>query len=231
TANVPVSTADGEISTVSPDDSTATEALVYIRRCASKAKDKGKAIMQESEPPKKLKKRVQVQLSIDEELAKKVQEEEQARFNAEQEAKAMAEQEQERINFEAALELQRQLDKREEVPAKATQTHDIDWSDPAVLRYHAQQNRSFSVAKVRKNMVMYLKNQGGYKLRHFKGMSYEYIRPIFEKVWEQNQAFIPMGSEIEKEVMKRLGFDLQQEFSKPVKEEIVQQEDVKAKQI
>ncbi|GJT81781.1 putative ribonuclease H-like domain-containing protein [Tanacetum coccineum] len=33
-----------------------------------KAKDKGKAIMQESEPPKKIKKRVQVQMSVDEEL-------------------------------------------------------------------------------------------------------------------------------------------------------------------
>ncbi|GJY79401.1 hypothetical protein Tco_0485202 [Tanacetum coccineum] len=39
---------------------------------------------------------------------------------------------------------------------------------------------------------------------HFQGMGYEDIRPIFERVWDQNQAFIPMGSEIEKEVMKRL---------------------------
>ncbi|GJY85263.1 hypothetical protein Tco_0499289, partial [Tanacetum coccineum] len=46
---------------------------------------------------------------------------------------AMAEQEQERINFEATLELQRQLNEREEVPAKATQSQTIDWSDPTVL--------------------------------------------------------------------------------------------------
>ncbi|GKG28894.1 hypothetical protein Tco_0416259, partial [Tanacetum coccineum] len=44
-----------------------------------KAKDKGKAIMQESEPLNKVKKRVQVQMSMDEELAKKVFEEEQAK--------------------------------------------------------------------------------------------------------------------------------------------------------
>ncbi|GJZ88687.1 hypothetical protein Tco_0660469, partial [Tanacetum coccineum] len=56
------------------------------------------------------------------------------------------------------------------------------------------------------------------------------IRPIFERVWDQNQAFIPMGSEIEKEVMKRSGFDLQQESSKSVEEEIVQQDDVIAEQ-
>ncbi|GJT78942.1 hypothetical protein Tco_1045667 [Tanacetum coccineum] len=131
-----------------------------------------------------------------------------------------AEQEQERIDFEIALELQKQLDEREEVAAKVNQAHDIDWSDLAVLRYHTLQNKPFSVAEVRMNMCLYLKNQGGYKMSHFKGMSLEDIRPIFERVWDQNQAFIPMGSEFEKEVMKRLGFDLQQESSKPVVEEI-----------
>ncbi|GJV01142.1 DNA-directed DNA polymerase [Tanacetum coccineum] len=155
TTDVLVSTADAEVSTATHDVSTIAAALVYIRRSASKAKDKGNAIMREPEPPKKLKKRVQVQISVDEELARKVQEEEQA--------KAMAEQEQEMINFEAALELQRQLNEREEVPAEATQSQTIDWSDLAVLRYHALQNRPYSIAEVRKNMVMYLKNQAGYK--------------------------------------------------------------------
>ncbi|GJX83716.1 hypothetical protein Tco_0333197 [Tanacetum coccineum] len=40
-------------------------------------------------------------------------------------------------------------------------------------------------------------------------MSYEDIRPIFERVWDQNQSFVPKDSEIEKEVMKRSGFDFQ----------------------
>ncbi|GKA24282.1 hypothetical protein Tco_0710315 [Tanacetum coccineum] len=43
--------------------------------------------------------------------------------------------------------MQKELDKREEVVAETTQAHDIDWSDPDVLRYHAQQNRFFSKAK------------------------------------------------------------------------------------
>ncbi|GJV68369.1 hypothetical protein Tco_1483878 [Tanacetum coccineum] len=45
-------------------------------------------------------------------------------------------------------------------------------------------------------------------------MSYEDIRPIFERVWDHNQAFVPKDSEIEKEVMKRFGFNLQQEVVK-----------------
>ncbi|GKE34889.1 hypothetical protein Tco_1454211 [Tanacetum coccineum] len=52
--------------------STASE---LVSTAGVKVKDKGKAVMQESEPPKKIKKRVQVQMSIDEELAQKVHEE------------------------------------------------------------------------------------------------------------------------------------------------------------
>ncbi|GKA75058.1 hypothetical protein Tco_0781436 [Tanacetum coccineum] len=71
TANIAVSTVDAAVTTASASISTVStlrvstakdisgaETLVYIRRSASKVKDKGKAIMQESEPPKKIKKRV-----------------------------------------------------------------------------------------------------------------------------------------------------------------------------
>ncbi|GKF31313.1 hypothetical protein Tco_0101111, partial [Tanacetum coccineum] len=106
---------DAQTSTTGLGVSTASE---LVSTAGVKAKDKGKAVMQESEPPKKIKKRVQVQMSSDEELAQKLHEEEQARFNAEQEAKALAEQEellrlqqeQEKYDFEKALELQKQLD-------------------------------------------------------------------------------------------------------------------------
>ncbi|GKE63621.1 hypothetical protein Tco_1513988, partial [Tanacetum coccineum] len=84
---------------------------------------------------------------------------------------------------EIANQLQEEFDRarqEQEAIAEADQAHDIDWSDPAVLRYHALQNRSLSAAEFRKNMCMYLKNQGGYKHSHFKGMSYEDIRLIFE---------------------------------------------------
>ncbi|GJZ30929.1 hypothetical protein Tco_0575976 [Tanacetum coccineum] len=77
------------ISTTSPPKVTkvsTAEAYVYTRR---KSKDKGKAIMVEPATPKKVKKRTQVQLSMDEELARKMEEEKRARFNAEQEARAL----------------------------------------------------------------------------------------------------------------------------------------------
>ncbi|GJV62696.1 hypothetical protein Tco_1473524 [Tanacetum coccineum] len=49
-------------------------------------------------------------------------------------------------------------------------------------RYHALKMKPKTVAQARRNMVKYLKNQGNYKISDFKGMSYNEIRPIFEKV-------------------------------------------------
>ncbi|GJR92782.1 hypothetical protein Tco_0264956 [Tanacetum coccineum] len=69
-------------------------------------------------------------LSIDEELARKLEEEERIRFNVEQEARALQEEEEKRLNLEAARELQRQLDQRQDVPIQPTQTQGIDWNDP-----------------------------------------------------------------------------------------------------
>nr|GEW79017.1 hypothetical protein [Tanacetum cinerariifolium]GEW79792.1 hypothetical protein [Tanacetum cinerariifolium] len=155
------------------DDATLAETLLNIKR--SIAKDKGKGIMQETELPRKFKKREMIQLGLDEELAQKLHDEELAKETG------------------------------------------IDWNDPEVLRYHALQNRVFSKAKVRKNMCTYLKNQGGYKQSYFKRMKYEDIRPIFKRVWDQIHTFVPKDSEIEKEVMKRYGFNLQQESSKKQK--------------
>ncbi|GKD94717.1 hypothetical protein Tco_1374554, partial [Tanacetum coccineum] len=56
-ANIPITTTCAKISTASPEVTTASdsiedivaETLVYIRRSAAKAKDKGKAKMEESE--------------------------------------------------------------------------------------------------------------------------------------------------------------------------------------
>ncbi|GJT90309.1 hypothetical protein Tco_1079154 [Tanacetum coccineum] len=201
TANISVSTAS-----VTLEVSTAAANLVYIRRSAEKRKDKGKAIMKEDESVQKKAKKQLEQERLGHEKAIGLQEQ-------------INEEEKQRIarDAEIAKQLQEEFDRarqEQEVVAEADQAHDIDWSDPAVLRYHALQNRSFSVAEVRKNMCMYLKNQGGYKQSHFKGMSYEDIRPIFERVWDQNNAFVPKDSEIEKEVMKRPGFDFQQKSSK-----------------
>ncbi|GJZ88423.1 hypothetical protein Tco_0660205 [Tanacetum coccineum] len=84
--------------------------------------------------------------------------------------------------------------------------------DPSVLRYHALKNKYVSIAQARRNMITYLKNQRGYKESYFKRMSYNDIRPIFERVWDHVNTFIPIGSEVEKD------------SSKPTKEKMKEKE-------
>nr|GEY08755.1 uncharacterized mitochondrial protein AtMg00810-like [Tanacetum cinerariifolium] len=55
-------------------------------------------------------------------------------------------------------------------------------------------------------------------------MKYEDIRPIFDRVYDQVHTFLPKDSEIDKEIIKRAGFDLQQGSSK--KQRIIPNEDI-----
>ncbi|GJS61911.1 hypothetical protein Tco_0656695 [Tanacetum coccineum] len=166
--------------------------VVYGRRSKEARKDKGKAIMTEPEPEKKSKKLL----------------------------------EQERLGLEEAIRLQEQVDKEERaqiardeeiarqllaldeerVTTETKTTKDIDWNDPSVQKYWDMKNKPKSEAQARKNMIVYLKNQSNYKMKDFEGMSYDEIRPIFEKVWDFNHNFVPMDLEIEKEKKKPAEF-------------------------
>ncbi|GJW56899.1 RNA-directed DNA polymerase, eukaryota, reverse transcriptase zinc-binding domain protein [Tanacetum coccineum] len=134
------------------------------------------------------------------------------------EDESIDEEERKRIARDAkiAKQLQEEYDKagKKEAVTEVDIAYVIDWNDPSVIRYHALQNRPRSVAEVRKNMMVYLKNQGGYKMKDFKGMSYDDIRPIFEKVWDQIHSFVPMDSEEEVQRLKRAGQDVE---AKPAK--------------
>ncbi|GJX24689.1 hypothetical protein Tco_0230985 [Tanacetum coccineum] len=183
-----VSTGSGGVSTASELVSTA----------GVKANDKGKAVIQESEAPKKIKKRVQVQMSIDEELAQKVHEEEQARFNAEQEAKFKAEQEQERLDHETAMKIQEELDAAErqrmaQVHQAAQGFTDDEWDD-ILARVTADKDfvqqlqaglklrgTPMTPTQQKDYMSTYIKNQeGGYTLKQLKALLFEEVKEIFE---------------------------------------------------
>ncbi|GJW03621.1 putative reverse transcriptase domain-containing protein [Tanacetum coccineum] len=127
-----------------------------------------------------------------------------------------------RLSFAEAIRLQEQMDEEqraqiardEEIAgqwdeqegqramSEAKSSKKIDWNDPYVIRYHALKMKPKTVAQARRNMVKYLKNQGNYKISDFKGMSYNEIRPIFEKVWDFNQHIEPMDLEHGSERMK-----------------------------
>ncbi|GJV90544.1 hypothetical protein Tco_1538357 [Tanacetum coccineum] len=177
------------VSTAEEDISTAGRTVTYSRRSEEQRtrKDKGKAIMTESEPKKKSKKEIeQERLSF----AEAIRLEEQ--MNEEQRAQIARDE-----------EIARQWDEeeRQRAMSEAKSTKKIDWNDPSVIRYHALKMKPKTVAQARRNMIKYLKNQGNYKISDFKGMSYNEIRPIFEKIEEEE---VDTQKEI-KEVSKETG--------------------------
>ncbi|GKE05655.1 hypothetical protein Tco_1397673, partial [Tanacetum coccineum] len=136
---------DSTISLVQPEQDMEYDFdVIYIRRSVEKRKDKGKAIMKEDE-------------SVQKESRKKLEQERLVNEEAIRLQEQINEEENQRIARDAEIDkqLQEEFDRarqEQEVVAEVDQAHDIDWSDPAVLRYHALQNRSFSKAEVRKNM-------------------------------------------------------------------------------
>nr|GEW13693.1 putative ribonuclease H-like domain-containing protein [Tanacetum cinerariifolium] len=50
-------------------------------------------------------------------------------------------------------------------------------------------------AQAKKNMMIYLRNMVGFMMDYFKGMSYDDIRPIFEKYFNSNVAFLEKTKE------------------------------------
>nr|GFB44384.1 hypothetical protein [Tanacetum cinerariifolium] len=55
--------------------------------------------------------------------------------------------------------------------------------------------KSKDKAQARKNMMIYLNNVVGFKMDYFKGMSYDDIRPVFEKYFNSNVAFLQKTKE------------------------------------
>nr|GEX86883.1 hypothetical protein [Tanacetum cinerariifolium] len=60
----------------------------------------------------------------------------------------------------------------------------------AVMKYQALKRKPLTEAQARRNMIVYLKNMAGYKMDYFKEISYDKIRPLFTKYYNNNQAFL-----------------------------------------
>nr|GEU92563.1 hypothetical protein [Tanacetum cinerariifolium] len=67
--------------------------------------------------------------------------------------------------------------------------------DNAVKRYQALKRKPQTEGQARKNMMIYLRNVAGFKMDYFKGMNYDDIRPIFEKHFDSNVAFLQKTKE------------------------------------
>nr|GEV42650.1 hypothetical protein [Tanacetum cinerariifolium] len=91
-----------------------------------------------------------------------------------------------------------------EEPKPLKRQAQIEQDEAFARELEAQLNANINWNKViEKNMMVYLKNMAGFKIDFFKGMSYTDIRPIFEKHFNFNWAFLEKGEkEIEEEESK-----------------------------
>nr|GEX54063.1 hypothetical protein [Tanacetum cinerariifolium] len=84
-----------------------------------------------------------------------------------------------------------------------------------IKKYQSLKRKSIFVAQARKNMIVYLKNMVGYKMAYFKGMTYDQVRPIFEREYNKVQTFLKPDRD-EKPTKKRVAKEtlLQESFKK-----------------
>nr|GEV10451.1 putative ribonuclease H-like domain-containing protein [Tanacetum cinerariifolium] len=148
---------------INDGEETLAETLVSIKKSATK--DKVKAIMQESEPSNKIKKKEMMQISLDEEIAQR-----------------MLEEERESLSIEEKLRLLTEfIDKRKKILA--------------AKRAEQKRNKPPTQAQQRTYMSNYIKNMRGYTLKQLKQYSFEEIKMLFDQTMESIRNFVPMESE------------------------------------
>nr|GFC61654.1 hypothetical protein [Tanacetum cinerariifolium] len=88
-----------------------------------------------------------------------------------------------------------------------------------IRKYQSLKRKPISVAQARKNMIVYLKNMGGYKMEYFKGMTYDKVRPIFEREYNKVQTLFKPDKDVDEEPTKKrvAGETLLQESFKKLK--------------
>ncbi|GJW70788.1 hypothetical protein Tco_0127705 [Tanacetum coccineum] len=108
---------------------------------------------------------IQAMIEADEQLAARVQVEEQELYSIKEKSRLLVEMIAERKRLFAA---QRVAEQRSKPPTKT---------------------------QMRNKMCTYLKNMGGYKHNQVKGKSYEEIQKLFDKTYKQVNSFVPMASD------------------------------------
>nr|GEX85578.1 hypothetical protein [Tanacetum cinerariifolium] len=81
----------------------------------------------------------------------------------------------------------------------------------------SQQRRLMTKKQKREYYMSVIRSNLGWRVKDFKGMSFEEIEAKFSKVWKEVEDFIPIGSKEETERLKRKGLNLEQEQVKKQK--------------
>nr|GEX95821.1 hypothetical protein [Tanacetum cinerariifolium] len=113
------------------------------------------------------------------EKAKLLDEQIAQRLHDEEVQKATAKGKQEKADMQRALELQKQYDDKEEILIGV-------------------------LLLTKKNMKKYLKNMVGYKMEFFRGMTYDRVRPIFEREYKKVQTLFKQDKDVQEPKTKKV---------------------------
>nr|GEY99674.1 hypothetical protein [Tanacetum cinerariifolium] len=131
------------------------------------------------------------------------------------------------IDVDTAVEMDADIQGRMEEDVTAVKEINAAESEPTVFddeemqekhldnirKYHNLKRKPISVAQARKNMIVYLKNMARYKIAHFKGVTYDQVRSIFEREYNKVQTFLKPNKD--EEPIKKRGVEetlLQERF-------------------
>nr|GEV53744.1 hypothetical protein [Tanacetum cinerariifolium] len=93
------------------------------------------------------------------------------------------------------------------------------------MRYQALKRKPQTDAQARKNMMIYQRNMARFKMDYFKRMSYDDIRPIFEKYFNSNVDFLEKTKEqMEEEDSRALKRKIKSQAKKPAKKQKLDEE-------
>nr|GFA17580.1 hypothetical protein [Tanacetum cinerariifolium] len=208
-ANVSISTGSGVVPTASTTNSTATQIFATATTVTPYTRRNGKEKMVKTHTPKK-KKRLQEQIDI--QFAKELEEE-----SNETIAKHLEEYEQAatKLTIRERIELISELVKYQDHHSK-------------ILQYQAQQRKTRTKKQKRDFNMAVIRNNLGWKVKDFKGMSFEEVEAKFKTVWEQIKGGVSKISEGEVAWLKRKGIRSEQESAKKQKTSKEVPEEVKA---
>nr|GEY24951.1 hypothetical protein [Tanacetum cinerariifolium] len=175
---------------------------------------KGKEVMVESDTPKKQK----VQEQIDAQIARDA---EVARIHVEEELQSMidgldrnnetvAKYLQEYQQFALELPLKRRIDLISDL---------VRYQDnyAKVHKFQSQQRKPWTKKQKRDYYMAMIRSNLGWKVKDFRGMTFEEVEANFNSVWKHIEDFIPMGSKEEAERFKRKGISFEQKSAKKQK--------------
>nr|GEV93325.1 hypothetical protein [Tanacetum cinerariifolium] len=225
-----IPTAGPPATVISPGSEVSPTASLIV---TSYSRRKGKEVMVESDTPKKQRLQEQIDAQVARELEEQ-QEKEDMRMNEQiaRDAEVV------RIHVEEELQgMIDSLDKSNETIAKYLQEYQEFTSElplekrielisdlvrfqanySKVYKFQSQQRRPMTKKQKKEYYMAMIKNNLGWKVKDFKGLSFEEIEAKFAEVWKQVEDFIPMGSKKEAVRLKRKGLNLEQEHVKKQK--------------